>query len=255
MTKLIWLTDLHLVRDGTPSPADVDPLQRLRLALGAVRADHGDADLLVISGDLVQRGHTEAYHALRQALEGSDMPCRLLVGNHDDRTSLQEAFPENPWADGFVQGVDDLGHARILYLDTQAADGAHHGELCSRRLDWIEEEVGSASDRPLLVFLHHPPCDIGVPALDRLRLANNARFRSLIEGRAASTHLLCGHVHRNATGAWAGHPLTTLKSTHSQFAFNTSADRLTRTDEPPGYAVILTGPEGIMINLCDVTPG
>ena len=108
MTKLIWLTDLHLVRDGTPSPADVDPLQRLRLALGAVRADHGDADLLVISGDLVQRGHTEAYHALRQALEGSDMPCRLLVGNHDDRTSLQEAFPENPWLTASYRALTTL---------------------------------------------------------------------------------------------------------------------------------------------------
>jgi Icc protein len=251
--KLIWLTDLHLIEPGKDWPQGVDPLARLRVCLEEIRTLHSDAERMVISGDLIQLRNPGAYGILREELKRMPTPCRLLVGNHDERDALLEIFPEIDDIDGFVQGADDLDGERLLYLDTLAADGKHHGELCPARMRWIGEQVRSADERPLLIFLHHPPCDIGVPALDRLRLVDAEALARLIRRRRGATHLFCGHVHRNASGLWAGHPFATLKSPHVQFDLDMTGSKLVRSKEPPGYGVILIGQNEIVLNYRDLT--
>ena len=251
MIKLIWLTDLHLVEGGRDWPQGIDPLARLRACLEEVRALHADAARIVVSGDLIQLRHPAAYSLLRAELEQMPMPARLLVGNHDDRDAVLHAFPELHHVDGFVQGADDLAGARLLYLDTLAADGKHHGELCPVRMRWIEGQISAADARPLLIFQHHPPCAIGVPALDRLRLLDSEGLAHLVRARRGPTHLFCGHVHRNVCGLWAGHPFAALKSPHVQFDLDMTGAELVRSKEPPGYGVILVSENGIVVNYRD----
>jgi 3',5'-cyclic AMP phosphodiesterase CpdA len=251
MTKLIWLTDLHLVEPGRDWPAGVDPLKGLRNCLEEIRTRHSDAERVVVSGDLIQLRNVGAYPLLRAELEAMQLPYRLLVGNHDDRGALLDAFPEVEVVDGFVQSAENIGNARLLYLDTLAS-GQHHGELCPVRMRWISDQIKSAGDKPLLLFLHHPPCEIGVPALDRLRLFGAEEFAQSLLDRKEPTQLCCGHVHRNVSGTWAGHPFATLKSPHVQFDLQMNAPKLVRSQEPPGYGVILIGPDGIVLNYRDV---
>jgi 3',5'-cyclic-AMP phosphodiesterase len=250
--KLIWLTDLHLVEPGGDWPQGIDPLARLRRCLEEIRALHADAERIVVSGDLIQLRNPSAYSLLRAELEQMPTPFRLMVGNHDDRAALLETFPEIEHVDGFVQGADDLEGARLLFLDTLAADGKHHGELCPVRMRWIMDQIPSADARPLLIFQHHPPCDIGVPALDRLRLLDNEGLARLVRARSAPTHLFCGHVHRNVSGLWAGHAFASLKSPHAQFDLDMTGARLARSNEPPGYGVILVRENEVVVNYRDV---
>ncbi|WFE73987.1 phosphodiesterase [Roseinatronobacter sp. S2] len=252
MKKLIWLTDLHLVEQGQDWPQGVDPLARLRLCLDEIAAVHCDADRLVVTGDLIQLRNPGAYAILRAELERLPFPYRLLVGNHDDRGALRSIFPANNCIDGFVQGFENVDGTQLLYLDTQAADGKHHGELCPTRERWITGQIEAAGEEPLLIFLHHPPCDIGVPALDRLKLLNADRLTGLLKRRRRPTHLFCGHVHRNVSGLWAGNPFATLKSLHVQFDLNMADDDMSRSLERPGYAVVLVGSSKIVVNYRDL---
>jgi 3',5'-cyclic-AMP phosphodiesterase len=252
MRKLIWLTDLHLVEPGRGWPQGIDPLERLRSCLEEVKTLHSDAERIVVSGDLIQLRNPGAYSLLRAELEQMSTPFRLLVGNHDDRDALLETFPGMGPVDGFLQGADDLDGARLLYLDTLAADGKHHGELCSTRMHWISDQISPADARPLLIFLHHPPCDIGVPALDRLRLLDSEGLARLVRRRSGPSHLFCGHVHRNVSGLWAGHPFAALKSTHVQFDLDMRGANLVRSEEPPGYGVIVVSEGNIVVNYRDV---
>lgn len=254
MKKLVWLTDLHLVEPGQDWPQGVDPLARLRFCLDEIRAFHSDAERLVISGDLIQIGNPGAYGILRSELDRMPIPYNLLTGNHDNRDVLLTSFPELSSVEGFIQGVEDLGDMRLLYLDTLAADGKHHGELCPIRMRWVGEQIRSADERSLLIFLHHPPCDIGVPALDRLRLLNSEGLADLIRTRNGPTYLFCGHVHRNVSGLWAGHPFAALKSLHVQFDLDMTGSSLTRSIEPPGYGIIFISQNGIILNYCDLPP-
>lgn len=105
------------------------------------------------------------------------------------------------------------------------------------------------------IFLHHPPCDIGVPALDRLRLLDSDVLADLVRRRSGATHLFCGHLHRNVSGLWAGHPFASLKSPHIQFDLDMTGSQLVRSTEPPGYGVILIGQNGIVVNYRDIPTG
>lgn len=247
-SKLLWITDLHLVEPGAPWPQNADPLQRLNAVLDELREQHADADRLILTGDLVQSGSVEGYEVLREALEGFPIPYRLLVGNHDQRDNLRQIFPEVPAVEGFLQSSEDLDGTHLIYLDTQAENG-HHGELCPTRLAWLEAQLQSSGASPALIFMHHPPMAIGVPPLDRLRLRDpdNALFH-LLRARSAPTQLLFGHLHRNVSGLWAGHPFTVLESTHLPLVFDMISDRLSRFPGPPGYGVVLLENESVVIN-------
>lgn len=254
MKKLIWLTDLHLVEQGQDWPQGVDPLARLRTCLEEVSAFHRDAELIVISGDLIQLRNPGAYDILHAELERVGIPYRLLVGNHDDRRALISTFPEANRVGSFIQGVDDIDDARFIYLDTLAADGKHHGELCSLRMQWLDEQIRQAGERPVLIFLHHPPCNIGVPALDRLKLLDSEGLAKLLRQLSSPAHLFFGHLHRNVCGLWAGHPFASLKSTHVQFDLDMVGSKLVRSEEPPGFAVIQVDQSNITVNYRDISP-
>ncbi|UYG04598.1 phosphodiesterase [Halomonas sp. LR3S48] len=254
MHKVVWLTDPHLIEPDSVSQAPSEAWQRFRRCLDEIQREHMDAELLVLTGDLVHLNNPGAYALLREELERLPMPYRLLVGNHDDRAALHAGFPDIPMAGGFVQGSDDIGEARLIYLDTQASEG-HHGELCPFRLDWLAAQMEEASRRPVLLFLHHPPIEIGVRALDRLRLLESEGLSDLLQLRRAPTHLFCGHVHRNVSGRWSGHSFATLKSTTTQFAFDMQASRLIRCDEDPGYGVLLFDDDKVVVNYVDISPG
>lgn len=252
MTKLVWLTDLHLVEPGSDFPAAVDPLKGLRAALDEIGRLHDDAVRLVISGDLVQLRNPGAYRILREELASLSIPVRLLAGNHDDREALLDVFPE-AGDGGFVLRGENIGGARLVYVDTKASDGSHCGELCTERIGWLSGQVDLAGERPLLLFLHHPPFEIGVPALDRLRLLNSDALAELLESRTAPTHLFCGHLHRGVSGTWRGHAIQVLKSTHVQFELDMKGERLVRSAEPPAYAVIEIRDGDVVTNYRDIS--
>lgn len=252
MNKLVWLTDLHLVEPGRDLPQNVDPLARLRACLDEIGRLHADAARIVLSGDLIQLRNTGAYCILRSELERLPIAFRLLPGNHDDRAALLETFPEITPHDGFLHGAEELDELSILYLDTLAQDGKHHGELCARRLEWIGDRITAAGEKPLLIFLHHPPWEIGVPALDRLRLLDSEPLAELLRQRRAATHLFCGHLHRNVSGLSAGWPFASLKSPHVQFELDMTGSKLARSRESPGYGVILAKGRDIVVNYRDL---
>lgn len=252
MTKIIWLTDLHLVAENEETARSDTALANLRRCLAAVTERHADATRLVITGDLVHLGHNGAYATLRSELDRIAIPYRLLVGNHDDRSPLLEAFPDIEADTGFIQGTEDLGEMRVIYLDTLASDGKHTGELCSARLEWLRAQVTSAGTRRLALFLHHPPWRLGVPALDRLRLDQEDALAGVMEGRQGKVQLFSGHVHRNATGQWRGHGFATLKSLTNQFDADMVDPKLSRSPEPPGYGVLLTEQDNLVLNYIDL---
>jgi hypothetical protein len=51
---------------------------------------------------------------------------------------------------------------------------------------------------------------------------------------------------------WAGHPFASLKSPHIQFELDMTGPKLMRSKEPPGYGVILVGPNEIVVNYRDI---
>ncbi len=236
--KLIQVSDLHFVPPGTRL-FGIDPRERLAAAIQDINAKHADAELCLFTGDLADHGVPEAYGALREVLSELRLPYRLLVGNHDDRANFAEAFPEAPRDEnGFVQSVVRSGDGDLVLLDTNQL-GSHAGAYCAARQAWLRARLSESAGRPVYLFMHHPPFDIGIPSLDRIRLLEEQGLAEAIEG-SDIRHIFFGHVHRPVSGSWRAIPYSALRSTVHQVPLDFGAKRsMPYSYEPPAYNVIL----------------
>jgi Icc protein len=156
--KIIQVSDLHLGRRGE-FRFGADLHERLDRCIAHINAHHGDTALCVFTGDLTETGDASSYADLKTALKALSVPYRLLPGNHDKRANLVAAFPECPIDDnGFVQSIYDTTEGLLLFLDT-LAEGRVAGELCEKRLAWLDARLGARRRAVLPWFsciIHQP---------------------------------------------------------------------------------------------------
>jgi 3',5'-cyclic AMP phosphodiesterase CpdA len=251
--KILQVTDTHVVEDGGLIYG-IDPAARLEACVAHINAHHADARFCMLSGDLTNEGTPGAYRALKGILDGLAVPYHIMIGNHDDRENLLAAFPGTPRDEaGFVQYVLMTPAGRLLVLDT-VTPGTHGGRFCARRAAWLGERLDEAGDDPVYIFMHHPPFPIGLPAMDRMGLDDPEPFAAAVSGRANSAnirHIFFGHVHRSVSGSWRGIAFSALPSTVHQVALDLEAvTPVPKTQEPPGYGVILIEPERTLVHVC-----
>lgn len=208
--KLIWLSDLHFVADGAVQ--GYDPRVRVSRAVEYINAHHADAACCVISGDLVDRGAAQDYAALAGHLDRLTVPYLPMVGNHDVRDLLRASLPvPEAGMTGFIQYARRMDAAHVICLDTLTPE-ADHGSFCGERMAWLARELSEAPDLPAIVFMHHPPMDLGLPMQDADRLRDGEALLDLLAAHKNVRQLCIGHVHRSITGTVRGMPFATLRA-------------------------------------------
>ena len=246
--KFLHLTDTHLLRPGDRLH-ELNPYERLRACVNDIVSEHADAAFCVVTGDVADRGEEGAYGAFVDLVSALPMPVYALVGNHDDRAVFKRSLPDVAVDEnGFVQSILDCDEGRFLMLDTLDV-GESHGRYCSLRQTWLKQALDSSHGRPVFLFMHHPPFDVGIPSLDRIGLVDKREFTQLLRGRDNIRHLFFGHVHRPINGSWKGIPVSTLYATAHQVALDlVDSGALRYTHERPTYAVVLINEESVIIH-------
>ncbi|WP_410216231.1 phosphodiesterase [Paracoccus sp. (in: a-proteobacteria)] len=238
--KIIHLTDTHLMPRGV-SANGVDPEARLRAAVADIGTRHADADLLAITGDLCNHGDAEAYDLLREILAPLPIPVRLMLGNHDRRPEFVAAFPDHPRDfNGYVQSFIDTDHGRLLFLDTHEADviGGIYG---SDRLGWLNEALSSADEKPVTVFLHHPPIRDGIRHFRDISLHDGGALLARLAAHPAGVrHIVFGHIHIPMSGTSPeGIAYSSGQSCTHRFITDLDTADPWWTDGNPVYRIIL----------------
>jgi 3',5'-cyclic AMP phosphodiesterase CpdA len=253
----LHLTDLHVTPEGAPPLYGLDPGARLALAVADIARRHGPdgpapAAFAVVTGDLTHNGEPEAYERLRALLSGLPCPAHLLLGNHDERAAFRAAFPDAPADEaGFVQQALDTPVGRFLMLDTKEP-GTHAGRLGTRRLDWLAARLAE-DDGDVLLFLHHPPCRVGITGMDEIPLLDaDAMWEVVAPHRARIRHLFHGHLHRPLSGSWRGIPTSSLRGTAHQVALDFAEQpTVPGSHEPPAYALVRVTEEAVVVHTHD----
>ena len=155
-------------------------------------------DLVIAKGDLTASGSAAEY-AQFQTTYRAVFGDRLIVtlGNHDKPKAGGEVPPV-----AAVQSTD-LEGVRVVVLDTARA-GRVGGELATEQADELDE-LARGSDRPVLVFGHHP---VGGKDIDHLfgpRSAyencldpsSTSRLLGVVARRPGIVGYFAGHTHRN----------------------------------------------------------
>jgi 3',5'-cyclic AMP phosphodiesterase CpdA len=233
--KLIHLTDLHLMPPGQMLWG-LDPSARLDAALDDIARHHADAGLCAITGDLTEKGDAAAYALLKQRLARFPLPTRLMLGNHDDRAAYLSVFGgADP--SGHVQHAEEREGAHLLFLDTLKGPPSSAGLYDAPRRAWLAAELAKARGRPVYLFMHHPPFDIGHALMDLIKLEDAADFAALLKGHDIR-HIFFGHAHRTISGMWNGIGFSALPSLNHQLPLVGGSVPTVYSDEPPMYAVV-----------------
>jgi 3',5'-cyclic AMP phosphodiesterase CpdA len=234
------LSDTHVALPGAGLVQFVDGGERLRWALDALATLDPDPDVLLVTGDLVDRGVADEYGLLRELLGIIDIPTYLIPGNHDDRETMVHGLPDHRYLprDGapLAFTVDDFA-VRLVGLDT-LRDGYHDGDLDDARLRWLDDTLDRAPDVPTLVFMHHPPFATGIWWMDAQGLRAREPFAEIVSRHPHVQRIIAGHVHHYADGTVSGVPCTTAPGTSYQAVVDFSADRSPRISNAIG-AILL----------------
>ena len=240
---LVQISDTHL---GFPGP--VDPERALERAVHQILSIEPLPAAVLLSGDLTNNGSPEEYRRLRQLLSPLPMPVHPLMGNHDKRRALRQAFADHPQLNNGRETVDysvDCAGLRLICLDSSKPD-SDAGQLLPEQLMWLRAQLEAGAGAATMVALHHPPFPCGMDQFDLISLTSTDRdaFARALEGIGGLEMVVCGHIHRPIVGRVGAVPAMVCPSVFLQSQLNL---------KPGGALRLIPGGVGLAIHI--FTPG
>ena len=171
------ISDFHVRAHGEESTFGIDNNANLRAAVAMLNDLDPAPDVVIGTGDLANRGRPEEYAALRDLLAPLKAPIYLIPGNHDTVRHLRATFSDCDYLAGeagFVSYVVDRYPLRLIGFDSTLPD-AHNGAVCPKRRAWLQSRLEEATNRPTLLFMHHPPFTTGIWWMDGIGIVEGVR--------------------------------------------------------------------------------
>ena len=238
------MTDIHIGFEPDARPEELNR-KRFRDTLARLIAQPNTPDMLILSGDITDRGDMESFEKTAQLLKDVPFPVHAMMGNHDSREGMLHAFPDTPTQGGFLHRAFVADGLLVVLLDTYDK-GRHGGAFCEQRRDWLRGVLAQHAGTPTLIFMHHPPVVSGIVWMDpdpgEQWIANLAAALAGFEGQVRAIH--CGHLHRQIVSRFCGIPVSVTPSVAPLVSLDlrpissAKADqRALITSEPPTYAL------------------
>ena len=254
------LSDMHVRLPGKLFLGKVDSNAMFAAAVARVNKLDPAPDVVLLTGDLVEKSTDADYEHLRTLLAPLAAPVLAIPGNHDERDGLRRAFPAHrhmPPAGPLNYVVGDLGPVRIVAFDI-TVPGHHHGEVTDEGARWLDATLAAEPGRPTLVMMHQPPFACGVPYLDASLCRGGELLAGIVARHRAVERIVCGHVHRFMQLRFGGTILCTAPSTTTSFALQIRPDARAMWDIESGFLLHHWRPEiGLVTHLVSTaeTPG
>lgn len=239
MTLLVQITDTHIQPPGERLYGRVDTGAHLRETVREINRIRPVPDLLIVTGDLVDKADEASYDHFKALVEPLEMPVYVLPGNHDEPAMMAKAFADTPYFpvadDTFQYAV--AGHDfRLLALNSHTA-GSELPELDDGQLDWLRRELAH-SDSPTMIAVHHPPMKTGIEFIDMGGTGWFQGLKEVLEGRHSIHLVICGHCHTDLVGHIASVPIYMAGSVAHQLVGARGID-VAPASEPRAVAPVL----------------
>jgi 3',5'-cyclic AMP phosphodiesterase CpdA len=199
------ISDTHILAPESDHPAAQLRSDCLRRTVADINQQQPDA--VVLTGDTVQHGQPEEYARLRELLDSLEAPLFCVPGNRDNRDEMRAAFGDYDYVAGageFLHYAIEDFDTRLVGIDSTMA-GERKGRFCETRQAWLERTLSAQPDRPTLLFIHHPPFDVGDHYVGGYRRPDEAAaLEAIVSRQPQVVGMLCGHVHWPVERQWAG---------------------------------------------------
>ncbi len=238
--RILHITDPHLFADRDGSLRGAVSFDTLQRVLAHYRDSDFEADLVALTGDIVQDDSAEAYSHCRELVSSLGLPVSCVPGNHDVRHLMRDLLPEPPFS--YCSSVA-AGNWLIIGIDSCSA-GRAGGRIAERELRRMEEAITAGSAEHVLICLHHPPVPMHSKWLDSVGLDNGDEFLARASSAGSVRAAIFGHVHQEYNAMHSGIRLIATPSTCRQFL--PRADEFAVDDRPPAYRRIELRSDGSM---------
>lgn len=229
MLRVLHLTDPHLFADPDGALRGTNTRATLSAVLAHYLAGDWEADLAVVTGDLIQDDSVEAYGHFRQLLTQLQLPVYCLPGNHDIRALMQKALAGPPFY--YCESVERDGWL-VVCIDSCVNDTAG-GSVIEAEFRRLEQQIAATSAANVMVCLHHPPVPMGSKWLDTVGLDNGDEFLQRISASGKVRLAIFGHVHQQYEADHSSVRIIATPSTCRQF--EKGSDEFAVDDNPPAY--------------------
>lgn len=208
MTKIIQISDTHIVPEGALAYGQVDTAAALAETVATINRllpQIGPVDLVIVTGDLTEHGTPEEYDRFKMLMADLDLPYRVLPGNHDRREPMRESFADAQWMPrtGPLDWQIDFEDFAVVGLDS-LTESAAHGTLEPATLSFLTDALSGLGDKPAIVGFHHPPFAVGIKAMDAQNLHDADSLGTALSLHSGQVRLVCGHLHRSIAGLFSG---------------------------------------------------
>ncbi|NNM60095.1 MAG: hypothetical protein HKM04_09825 [Legionellales bacterium] len=192
MLSIFQLSDLHIWPDPDKVHLGRSPLKQLEAAINEVNKRVCEDKLVILTGDLTNAPHPDAYRLLAQTLEKLEAPIYVIPGNHDDK-SMMDAYlnGKNIFHDTTIK----KNKWRITLLDSSPPGKIPaSGKLVAEELARLEK-LSANNEEYVLIFLHHPPILFGSTWFRTVCLENRDEFNILVQHNPRIKAVVFGHAH------------------------------------------------------------
>ncbi len=244
------LSDLHIA-PGEQKTFGVAPMaENLQRCVAHINALKPTPDLVLVTGDIANDAAQAEVERAAAILGRLDSPFYLVPGNHDNRRVLSSVFGNQVCptsVDGFIQYEIDGYDLRLIGLDS-VSHASPGGELCPKRLAWLEERLTQADERPCVIFMHHPPANFAVPETDIDGFLGAEDFGDLVEKYGKIERILAGHIHLPAFRTWRQTIISTAPSIGMRLTIDLTLEKDSQFIlEEPSYHLHYWTPEGTLL--------
>ena len=236
--RVLHLTDPHLFGSADGELRGTNTLASLQAVIEHFQGSDWRADLIAVTGDIIQDDSRRAYERFRDCFSELGIPVACIPGNHDIPGLMQDVLGESPFS---YCGTHVLQSWLIVGIDSCVA-GQAGGRVSQKEITRLATIVSDSSQAHVLVCLHHPPASLGSRWLDSVGLEDSAEVLRQLASIPGVKATLSGHVHQDFFAEIEGVRVIATPSTCRQF--KPKSDLFAVDARPPAYRLLELGVDG-----------
>jgi len=239
LNRILHITDPHLFADPDASLRGTVTRQSLQHVLDHILASDWPADVVTVTGDLIQDKSIAAYQQFCSMLSQLKLPVYCVPGNHDIRKLMKPALQKRAFH--YCEQVR-LGNWLMIGIDSCRPGDTAAGEISPDEFDRLSKVLDASEAQHVLLCLHHPPLPVGSQWLDSVGLDNAGILFQFITRHPSIKGAIFGHVHQQFDST--SHNVRIIGTPSTCRQFRRGSDEFAVDDKPPAYRRITLSSEG-----------
>lgn len=235
---ILQISDCHILAESGATLLGIDTEQSLRHVLKYAYKKEGQADLILLSGDLAEQPCQSSYQKIVRALQPYNTHTLCLPGNHDD-LRLMQRYINLPTLNCAKHTI--VKNWQLICLNSQKVN-THSGYVAKSEQVFLTDVLTQHPGLNTLVAIHHHVIATNSHWMDGMIVNNKEELLTLIRPYSQVKAISCGHIHQALEVQIEN--LLLLGTPSTCFQFKPHCTEYTLDDKTPGYRVILLYPDG-----------